>query len=295
MFDSYIVKNETLYIDLNINVLRHMIDVAYKLWMKKAFKFGAMDMKEAMSVLLDDISCYIALSMTGKDREHAARVFRMFRWYGEAAINNNAKYKITSNYSILSSDLHLGDCKIPYEFTNMHIDNKMYTITNTVTGEECQAEFYIENPVDTKLKIIVHATAGNITISLNGEVLDRFSRGMHRLEYDIEKSEKQNVLKVSYDGEDNGVINISNLVIVDMVYRDFNVEYQPTIGSGNKVMNDFINYITLYEDLLDNNKEYIDKVISNNYPITEAINRMLEYFELHHENKAKGKRLTIKK
>lgn len=283
------------YIDLNINVLRHMIDVTYKLWMKKAFQFGAIDMREAMHILIEDVSAYANLTMDGPTKIHAARVVRLIRWYGEAAINNNAKYKITVDYGKLSSDLYEGKCKIPHNFDNMHIDNNMYTITNTLTGAECSAEFYIDNPVKTKLQFIIQVTSGTAKISLNGEEVGRVGVGIHKLEYDIEKLEAPNILNIFYNGLNNGIINLSNLVIFDMRYNGYSLEYHPVRGTGNKVMDDLVKYLSNYEDILDNNQEYIEAVKDNNYAITDVISKMLEYFELHHEGKNKGKRLTIKK
>lgn len=283
------------YIDLNVNVLRHLIDVTYKLWMKKAFKFGATDMRDAMSILMEDLISYVDIVMDEPDKKHAERVLRLIRWYGEAAINNHAKYKIKVDFKKLSSDLYEGDCKIPYSFDNMHIDNNMYTITNTVTGMECSAEFYIDNPVDTKVQFILQVTSGTARVSINGEEVATVGVGMHRLEYDIEKLDKPNVLNIFYNGLSNGIINISNVVIFDMRYQGYTLEYHAVRGTGNKVMDNLIKYLANYEDMLSNNMEYIEAVKDNNYAITDVISRLLEYYDLHHEGKDKGKRITIKK
>lgn len=283
------------YIDLNIYVLRHLIDVTYKLWMKKAFKFGATDMRDAISVLIEDLMSYVDLVMDGPDKKHAERVLRLIRWYGEAAINNHAKYKIKVDFKKLSSDLYEGDCKIPYSFDNMHVDNNMYTITNTVTGIGCSAEFYIDNPIDTKVHFILQVTSGTARVSINGEDVATVGVGMHRLEYDIEKLDTPNVLNIFYNGLSNGIINISNIVIFDMRYQGYTLEYHAVRGTGNKVMDNLIKHLANYEDMLSNNMEYIEAVKDNNYAITDVISKLLEYYDLHHEGKDKGKRITIKK
>ena len=283
------------YIDLNIYVLRHLIDVTYKLWMKKAFKFGATDMRDAISVLMEDLMSYVDIVMDEPDKKHAERVLRLIRWYGEAAINNHAKYKIKVDFKKLSSDLYEGDCKIPYSFDNMHIDNNMYTITNTITGIGCSAEFYIDNPIDTKVQFILQVTSGTARVSINGEDVATVGVGMHRLEYDIEKLDTPNVLNIFYNGLSNGIINISNIVIFDMRYQGYTLEYHAVRGTGNKVMDNLIKHLANYEDMLSNNMEYIEAVKDNNYAITDVISKLLEYYDLHHEGKDKGKRITIKK
>ena len=60
-------------------------------------------------------------------------------------------------------------------------------------------------------------------------------------------------------------------------------------------MDNLIKYLANYEDMLSNNMEYIEAVKDNNYAITDVISRLLEYYDLHHEGKDKGKRITIKK
>ena len=71
-----------------------MTNVLYRLWRANVFKFGAMDIKDSMEYLLLKLKDYMELTFEGDDLKIASRVFRLFRWYAEMAMNKCCTYKI---------------------------------------------------------------------------------------------------------------------------------------------------------------------------------------------------------
>ena len=50
-----------------------------------------------------------------------------------------------------------------------------------------------------------------------------------------------------------------------------------------------------FAQLHENSSEVYDMLFKKNLGVNEVYNKLMEYWKLHHENKIKGKRLTIKK
>lgn len=285
------------FININVSLLSYMIDITYNLWMKQIYKTADMDMKDTMQLLLDQLDTYISITLNEEYRPQGYRILRLIRWYGEAAINSYAKYKVTLKYKPLDSALYTGDCQIPYEFENMNIDTKMYTITNTQTNIPCSCTFDLYNPVDSKVSFILQFNKGTATIKINNEIVDTVENGRNNLSYNIDKviDNKPNKLQIFYDDKDGGIINVSKVVLSDNLYDGYELEYEPFIGASNKAMDTLIKQLTAYDNVYINNKEDIEKIALNNYAVSDVITRLTNYFNLHHTNKTKGKRLTIKK
>ena len=283
------------YIDVDVGILVHLLNTMYKLWRKKVFKFGAMDIKDSMECILSDLKDYIFLTFEGDDLKIATRVFRLFRWYAEMAMNKCCSYKITLQYGPLYSSLDKGDCSIPYKLENMYIDDNKYIITNSVLNKECSCTFNIDNPIDTVIQATIYLSDGSCDILLNNNLECTLKKGINNISIPLKRLDEMNTLKIYYNSFNNGIIKISKVVISDMVYEDAKIEYYSKIGEGNYFMDLLIKNlsVTAITDIYD--KDQIEKIKENNFSISVTLDRIKEYIELHHVNKIKGKRLTIKK
>jgi hypothetical protein len=285
------------YLDVDVSLLRHMIHIFNKTWQKNIFKFGAMDMRDSVGKMLEFMDAYINLEIPTPLIPQAQRILRLMRWYGEASILKHAEYKIKYTYDPLKSDLFTGTCKIPNTMDNMMVDTIKYTIKNVITGSDAWVEFEIENPVPTKISFTSYITDGELSIFINGVLIDTVTVSPFKAEYDLVKppAGDKNKVKLFYHSDNNGIINIANVVISDMFYSDLTTEYSPKVGSGNKVLDDFVKRIAVYADLYQNNANFMEDTINGNLAITDLVDKLRTYFELHHEKKRKGKRKTIKK
>lgn len=284
------------YLDIDVNLLRHMISVFNKTWRDNIFKFGAMDMRDAVAKMLEFTEAYIELQIPTPLMEQAYRILRLIRWYGEASIMKNSQYKITYEYGPLNSGLETGECKIPNTMDNMMVDTSGFTITNSVTGRDANIEFEIDNPVDTEILFKTYITNGYIEVFINDISVLHTEDRIYEHNYNLKKIPiGKNKVKVFYHSDFNGIINIAAITINNMVRSNVFTEYYPVIGSGNKILDDFIKNISVYADLYTNNSKFIQDMINGNLAITDLIDRLETYFELHHNKKSKGKRRTIKK
>lgn len=281
------------YASINVQLLRYLIEVAQTLWIRKAFKFGALDLKSAMNMILDDLTTFVNITVDGIQRKQAMRVVKLIEWYAEACVNSNSKYKVSLNYGPVSTDFFKGYSSLPFKATNMYIDNEGFVLTNSVIGESCEVIFTIANPTKTSLSAVIHISKGDGEVLINGEKVGTLERGVNKFSFDIEKLDSPNNLSILYDG--SGIISVSSITVNDMEFVDLSMDYEPVVGEGNKFMDALIKHLTIYEDVLDGNKEYLEEVKRKNYPVTEVFEKLHNYMILHHEDKVKGKRLTIKK
>ena len=75
---------------------------------------------------------------------------------------------------------------------------------------------------------------------------------------------------------------------------NLNIDFNPKI-QGNRMLNNVSEKIFSYINLYEDNNEIIQDLLKGNIHLDEAYNKMLKYWDLHHQDKYKGKRLTIKR
>lgn len=283
------------YIDVDVGILVNMTNVLYRLWRANVFKFGAMDIKDSMEYLLLKLKDYMELTFEGDDLKIASRVFRLFRWYAEMAMNKCCTYKITVKYKSLSSQLDKGDCNIPYTLNNMYIDTSKYIITNSVMNKECSVTFTIDNPIETKMTLSLYVSNDNALIYLNDKIYITANKGYNNFSIQLDKNDKSNEIRIYYNANNNGIIKVSNIVISDMIYNDIDVEYYSKVGEGNYFVNLLTKNLALtcMTDMYSN--EEVEEIKNKNYSISVTLDKIKDYIDLHHVNKIKGKRFTIKK
>ena len=59
-------------------------------------------------------------------------------------------------------------------------------------------------------------------------------------------------------------------------------------------LNDIVNKMVILANMYDDEQEAFNKFREGNLAVSELYKRLENYWELHHANKIKGKRLTIK-
>ncbi|MCR3758667.1 hypothetical protein KYB31_06615 [Clostridium felsineum] len=280
------------YIEVNVNLLRELIETFYSLWKANMFEFGAIDMRQAVTKMLGYLNDYITHNIPEPLLPAAKRVLRLIRWYGEVSILKNAQYKIHIVYDPLKSDLNKGSCNIPNTMNNMFVNSIMYSIQNTDITSNAWIEFTLDNPVSTTFTFNLYMTSGTLEIYLNDKLINTIETS-EAVEFPLDVG--NNTVKLMFNNKNNGSINLANICVKDYIYSDIVTEYEPYMGSGNKVLDELTKRVAVYADVYSKNANFVQATINGNLAVAELVDKLSEYFALHHEKKNKGKRLTIKK
>ena len=300
------------YLDVRTNIMKKVFLGYYQIWQDNMFSFGQMTMTQSAKKMLDYLYAWIMLYFPQEDIPEALRVLRQIRWYLESCIIENADYYITWTPNDLTSGLlNSNEFNIPSSLknkTNIDGSENNTMIIDTVNhiikqnpdyiNQDTSIEFYIENYQETTISFSLH-TSGNVKIYLNNNLLDNISVPTNgRMLYNIPYTEDINVFKIiryASDNIDNDFF-IGNVIIKNMgTDGDLDIDFKEKPTEGNKVLNKVSKKVLAYVNLYEDNQEVIKQLLNKNIAISDGYNKIMEYWNIHHEGKWKGKRLTIKK
>lgn len=92
-------------------------------------------------------------------------------------------------------------------------------------------------------------------------------------------------------GSVNPDISITDLYATDIIDNKYTITYKGVFSHTNKTIDDLLVYMNIFGAIPSTEMHKIEKV----YPLSITIEKMHEYYELHHNQKLKGKRLITKK
>ena len=129
--------------------------------------------------------------------------------------------------------------------------------------------------------------------------------GTEKVYHDIDVTIPKEVKKVSivfyFDNEDS-TIEIASFKVEKMFNVDFNIKYLGKLTNSNSIINKTLEVIQNTTDAIEDTvigvpEDYVSKedAITNSIQVSYMINSFIHYMYMHHNNKCKGKRLTIKK
>lgn len=273
----------------------------YRIWQAKIFEFGTMTMVQSVQVMLDTLHEWIMIYFPVEQLEQALRVFRLIRWYGETSIIRNSQYIISYEYDVLNSNLHTGQCSIPNDLdTNntMFVDATMAVIRNDPAqiGNDAFVTFEIDNKKNTTFTFSLSNTIGSVNIYINDVRVDVVSKSALNLTYDVPYTGESNIIKIEKTASNNlnSTFYIGNIKVPDGSFKDLSIEFDPTLKAGNKPLNEMAQKMISYANMFENREEIYNIMREGNLAIGEIYKRLDEYWKLHHQDKLKGKRLTIK-
>jgi hypothetical protein len=257
-----------------------------------------MSMVDSVKLMLDYMYSYITLNYSGTEYlEPALRVFRLIRWFGETSIMHNAQYKITFEYEDLKSNLQSGICLIPNDMIGMKINTSLKVIESDSTyfNNDAYIKLYVQNREDTQITFSISFTGGVTEIYLNDDLIDVLYSNQPSVTYDLPETSDTNefVIKRSASSNQN-VCYIGNIIVKKATFKNLNIAYDPELKAGNMPLNDIVNKMVILANMYDNEAEMFDMFRKGNLGISELYKRLQNYWELHHADKEKGKRLTIK-
>lgn len=275
----------------------------YRIWEVKMFEFSTMTMQQAVNQMLEYMYAWMIDYFPLEELEEAFRVLRLIRWYGETAIIQNSQYLISYEYGILESKLTSGTCLIPNNLdTNdtMFVDASMGVIRNNpayIGNGPAYVEFYIDNKKNTTFTFSLSNTVGSVNIYINDELVDQRPFTVRNLTYPLNATGETNVVRIEKPAGHNlnDIFYIGNIKVPDCAFKDLSIEFDPKLRAGNKPLDSVAKKMVKFAQLHENRDEVYDMIFKKNLGINEVYKKLLEYWELHHANKTKGKRLTIKK
>jgi len=290
------------YIDVETSIMHTIFLKYYRIWQSKIFEFGTMTMVQSVKQMLDYIYVWIMEYFPVDQLEQALRVFRQIRWYSETSIIRNSQYIVSYEYGTLESKLTTGTCLIPNDLlTNhsMYVDASLGVIRNNpayIGTQDAYVTFEIDNRKNTTFTFSLSNTIGSVNIYINNVLVDTVSRSALNLTYPLPYTGDVNIVKIEKTASHNlnGTFYIGNIKVPNGTFKNLSIEFDPTLKAGNKPLDEVAKKMIAFANLHDNRQEVYDIIKKGNLGVSETYKKLAEYWELHHQNKTKGKRLTIK-
>lgn len=303
-YDDSAVKYEQ-YFGIKTEIMQKVFLKYYRIWQSKIFEFGTMTMTQSVEKMLEYLYAWIMIYFPPDELQQALRVFKLIRWYGESAIIQNSQYIISYEYDTLESKLTTGTCAIPNNLDpaindSMFVDASLGVIKNNPIyangSKEAYVEFYIDNRKNTSITFSLSNTVGSVNIYINNVLVDVISHSALNITYQIPYTGNVNVVKIEKPANHNRnqYFYIGNIKVPELSFKDLSIEFDATLKMGNKPLDEIAKKMIQYANLYDDFQDVYYKIKRNNLGIQETYKKMIEYWNLHHQDKTKGKRLTIK-
>lgn len=281
----------TLYMDVAVNTFEYIIKKAYSIWRENIFTYSGMKPDAAVRDLVKQVYANLELHFVDdKELYQAYRVARLFRWYSEMSVLNNSEYMLKLNCREVKPDyvnIDTIDIERVALLENLHLTNNLLIESKSI-GKEASINMSCEkyHPIYLRTKMYVYD--GYVECISNGkstEYRDAYT------ELDLEVPIGESTLEVKFHPlNENGRVQFSQFEISNYHIESYEIAYKGKVGESNKTIEYLISTLIIAEDAMDN----IQANIGNITPIANALESMRRYFELHHEDKTKGKRLINK-
>lgn len=301
-YDDSAVKYEQ-YFGIKVEIMHKVFLKYYRIWQSKIFEFGTMTMVQSVKKMLEYLYAWIMIYFPPDEVEQALRVFKLIRWYGETAIIQNSQYIVSYEYDTLESKLTTGTCAIPNNLgqgnDSMIVDASLGVIKNNpiyIGTGPAYVEFYIDNNKNTSITFSLSNTVGSVNIYINNILVDVISHSTLNMTYQIPYTGDINVVKIEKPANHNlnQFFYIGNIKVPELSFKDLSIEFDPVFKMGNKPLDEIAKKMIQYANLYDDFQDAYYKIKRSNLGIQETYKKILEYWNLHHQGKTKGKRLTIK-
>ena len=275
--------------------------------------FAQMTMPQSAKRILDCLYEWIIMSFALEDVPEGLRCLKLIRWYLESCIIESSEYYITytpddltsgkldtTNFDIPSDmfpDPYYTDIEEPNN--TMFIDTKKHIIRNNPDklGQSAYITFFIDNNKETTISFYIN-TNSKTYIYLNGEIIDIISIPTNsKMIYNIPYTGEINTFrieKLSFDNTDKDFF-IGKIIIKDIGKTGkLEIDFKPD-PNGNKILNNTSKKIISYMNLYEDNQQLMAELVKGNTYLDKGYDRLSEYWNIHHQHKEKGKRLTIKR
>lgn len=284
------------YLDVDVAILEMTIHMLKEIWKQKMFRYIAMTAQESLKDMLIDLDKKIkdVYENDRKGKAEARRCLQLFRWYSEMAILNNCEYILKfygKEVEVNFVDKDFRELENIIELNNMHISDNF--MLEPINPNEPASVVFNNNQKNLGAPLNMSFKLYNINRNSSISIIDEkvkdtnYKQGIHEVAIDIKKKA---VVGFEPNGEYQSMV-ITNLKATNYSTNNFSIRYKGVFGETNKVMQDLLDRLLVVGEVSDDLKERLKDVS----PVTVALDKLLTYFELHHENKEKGRRLITKK
>ncbi len=292
------------YFGIETDVMKDIYLKYYQIWQAKIFEFSTMTMVQSTKKMLEYLYTWIDMYYPVDKMQQALRVFRQIRWYSESAVIRNSQYIISYEYDTLKSNLHTGVCHVPNDLdsiTNptMYVDKKNAVIRNdkAFLGQDAHVTFEIDVQKNTYIKFDLYTEYGKGTalIYLNGTLVRACTSAALGIIIQLPYTGSVNSVTIIKTGVNNiGEFYVGNISVPNATFKNLSIEFDPVLRAGNKPLEEVAKKMIACANLYADKNEMYAVIKRSSLGFSETYRQMNDYWKLHHQDKAKGKRLTIK-
>lgn len=292
------------YFGIETDVMRDIYLKYYQIWQAKIFEFSTMTMVQSTKKMLDYLYTWIDMYYPVDKMQQALRVFRQIRWYSESAVIRNSQYIISYEYDTLKSNLHTGICHVPNDLddvTNptMYVDKKNAVIRNNkaLLGQDAHITFEIDVQKNTYIKFDLYTEYGKGTafVYLNDVLVQVCTSASLGVVVQVPYTGSANRVTITKKGSGNvGEFYVGNISIPNATFKNLSIEFDPVLRAGNKPLEEVAKKMIACANLYADRNEMYAVIKKSSLGFSETYKQMNNYWKLHHQDKMKGKRLTIR-
>lgn len=281
----------TLYMDVPVNTVEYIAKKAYSIWRERIFTYSGMKPDSAIRDLVKRVYENLELHFVDETSLYQAyRIARLFRWYAEMSILNNSEYMLKLNCKSAKPDyvsIDTSDLEKNLQLDNLYLSSELL-IESISIGEKASIKVSCEKYHTLCITAKMYIYDGYVEAIVNGK------NTIYKEEYtelNIEiPTGKSNVEIVFYPFNSSSKLQFAQFEITNFHIESYSIIYNGKIGESNKTIEYLINTLVIAEDAMTNMQANLAMAT----PIANALDNMRHYFEIHHEDKSKGKRLINK-
>ena len=289
-----------VYIDVRSELMYKIFCKYYEIWYANIYKFGNMSMVDSLRLMLDFMYSWIILEYSGTEYfKEALRVFRQIRWFGEKSVMKNARYLIHYDKCDLVCNMKDGILK---EINNNLTGNTGFRVNAGINAimaspenyrNDASMTLYVEAREDTELKFNVSQAGGKVITRIDGMLVSDTSRSVDLVVVPV--PEGRHEVTIFRPAEHNyASCYIGNITLKGHGFKNLEITYDPSLRLGNMPLDDVAHKMMELALLYEDEADAFERYRKGNLAVSELYKELERYWRLHHENKIKGKRLTIK-
>ena len=297
------------YLDVDVSIMQFAMNTMYSIWKENIYAYATSRADKSIESILKRTEKYIRekLSYDEEATKHIDKTLKLMGWLSEAAILSNSDYEltyVTEDGKIDYAHKNFGNLnKNILNIQNLEI-NDDYLLATKVPGTDSMFEFRVNQEYDIRMTFKAYMVHQGVLVITIGNKEYKYL-GTEKVYHDIDVTIPKEVKKVSivfyFDNEDS-TIEIASFKVEKMFNVDFNIKYLGKLTNSNSIINKTLEVIQNTTDAIEDTvigvpEDYVSKedAITNSIQVSYMINSFIHYMYMHHNNKCKGKRLTIKK
>jgi hypothetical protein len=166
-----------------------------------------------------------------------------------------------------------------------------------INADKAYVEFYLDIHASTTFRFDLINTVGSVNIYIDNVKVDTISKSQIGAIYELTYTGETVTVRIEKTRENNKnkYFYICNIQVANESFKELSIDFDPKLRAGNKPMDEIAKKMIAYANLYDDIEEAYNHIRKTNLGVSITFDQMLTYWNEHHQDKIKGKRLTIKK